>query len=220
MKLLIDTLKYPDDHYSKNLRILFPGSFSPFTDGHYLLAKRYIDKAIDLGYLPHLTIYMSEKNREGISSDIVYQFMKDVMFDPFIHIVKSNISPVTSICNFLDSIKVSSLNDYTIIRSNKDHDDLIDRLIKGYQINGKYYNSYVNMVNLDIDRSPIVYHCKGSLNNTPICARNARRAIKEDNLNNFMLNYKTILEDTPMQKEDIKDLFNKLKIFMNKNEEK
>lgn len=189
--------------------ILFPGSFSPFTDGHYGLISRYISTARDQGIsIDKVKILMSMKERGGVNPYVVYQFVSQVYSnDSRVEVVACNQSPIRDAYEEVKDSNNSS-NMYILARSSKDDDKVTEDFYKNFSKGGKYWYSGIQVKDLKVSRDPIVYkNRKDSHNNEPISGSVAREDLKNKDFNSFLTSYSTIMSQEPITEKHIKRLF-------------
>lgn len=189
--------------------ILFPGSFSPFTDGHYGLVSRYLNTAKRQGInIDRVKILMSMKEREGVNPIVVYQFVSQVYSnDNRIEVVACDQSPIREVYEEVKDSNNSS-NMYILARSDKDNDKVTEDFYKNFSKGGKYWYSGIQVRDLDVSREPIVYkNRKDSHNNEPISGTVAREDLKNHDFNSFLTSYSTIMSQEPITEKHIKRLF-------------
>lgn len=194
--------------------ILFPGSFSPFTDGHYGLIARYLQAANDKGLkIDKVKILMSMKEREGINPKVVFKFVSFVYSnDSRIEVVACKQSPVRDVYEEVGDNK-NSVNTYIFARSSKDDDKVVEDFYKSFSRGGKYWYEGCKVIDLKVSRDPIVYTSRKDKNNgKPISGTIAREDLKENDLDSFMQSYQIIMKSEQIvTKEHIKKLFEALK---------
>ena len=117
-------------------KIFFPGSFSPFHDGHYSMIKQLLQ--FDNS---EIEIIISNKNRDNIKSNIIFDFVKD-MFKSYNNIIVtlSDISPILYVYNNTNNDDII----YSLIRSNKDNDSVVDNYTKAFN-NAEKLNMVFNL---------------------------------------------------------------------------
>jgi hypothetical protein len=196
-----------------NVIILFPGSFSPFTDGHYGLVSRYLSESNRKGLkVSEVRILMSMKERDGIDPDIVYKFTEAVYSnDNRVKVVPCTTSPIRVVYEEVmnrDNIG----NSYILARSDKDDDQVAEAFYKDFSKGGKYWYDGVSVIDLDIDRSPIVYKDRNDESlNKPVSGTVARQDLKNNDYNSFKTSYKMILQLPNISERHLKKLFNMLR---------
>lgn len=171
-------------------KIFFPGSFSPFHDGHYSMIKQLLQ--FDNS---EIEIIISNKNRDNIKSNIVFDFVKD-MFKSYNNIIVtlSDISPILYVYNNTNNDDII----YSLIRSNKDNDSVVD----------SYTKVFNNAEKLNIDYIPISFTT--SHNKQLISATLLREDIQNKNWKAFKTGYKILLNDKIISEYKLKKFYKKL----------
>lgn len=198
---------------TSNTIILFPGSFSPFTDGHYGLVARYLSEANRKGLnVSEVRILMSMKEREGIDPGIVYQFVEAIYSnDKRVKVVPCSASPVRVVYEEVMN-RDNVGNSYILARSDKDNDQVAEAFYKDFSKGGKYWYDGVSVIDLDVDRSPIVYKDRNDENiNKPVSGTIAREDLKNNDYNSFKSSYSMILQLPNISERHLKKLFKMLK---------
>ena len=139
--------------------LLFPGSFKPFHDGHFLLLKRYIEELQP----EKLYIIISNKNRSGITAESTEDFIKIALGDRLMDTeINIEISPSPSPINYCYKIigNDPEENEYTMVNSSKDSDKRIEQFYELFKKGGKYYHDKSYAVKVDIDIEPIKMNLK------------------------------------------------------------
>lgn len=193
--------------------ILFPGSFSPFTDGHFSLVLKYLLAAKKKGIeVDQVKILMSMKERDGISPRVVCSFISQVYSnDKRVKVIACKQSPVREVYEEVQD-RSNLGNTYILARSNKDNDQVVSDFYKNFSKGGKYWYEGCKVVKLDVDADPLV--CKGRTdehNGEPVSGTIAREDIKDNDFDNFMALYKLILMQGTVTKRHIKQYFEALK---------
>lgn len=171
-------------------KIFFPGSFSPFHDGHYSIIKQLLsfdDSEIE--------IIVSNKDRDNIKSNIVYKFINDI-FKPYknVKVILSDISPILYVYNNTYNNDVI----YSLIRSNKDNDNVIS----------KYVETFNNTEKLNINYDPIKFNL--THNNAILSATLLREDIQNKNWSAFKNGYKIMLNDKIISEYKLKKFYKML----------
>jgi len=198
---------------TSNTIILFPGSFSPFTDGHYGLVARYLSEANRKGLnVSEVRILMSMKEREGIDPGVVYQFVEAIYNnDKRVKVVPCTASPVRVVYEEVMN-RDNVGNSYILARSDKDNDQVAEAFYKDFSKGGKYWYDGVSVIDLDVDRSPIVYKDRNDENiNKPVSGTIAREDLKNNDYNSFKSSYSMILQLPNISERHLKKLFKMLK---------
>lgn len=171
-------------------KIFFPGSFSPFHDGHYSMIKRLLkfDNA-------EIEIVISNKNRDNIKTNIVLDFVKKI-FKSFntVTVTLSDISPILYVYN-------NTFNNdliYSLIRSYKDNDNVVDT----------YTKTFNNAEKININYAPISFD--SSHNKQLISATILREDIQNKNWKEFKKGYEIMLNDNVISEYTLKKFYKKL----------
>lgn len=191
--------------------LLFPGSFSPFTDGHYILIHRYILYAMNHDIdIDKILILMSSTVRDGIDPKIIYQFVSQVYSNNNkIEVKLSDKSGPIRECYEIVGNTENIGNTYVFMRSDKDNDKVADSFYKEFSKGGKYYVDGISVEKFDVDLKPeLYYHRKDKYNKTPISASIAREDLKNKDFESFKQNYIHIMNnETSIEEKHIKKLF-------------
>lgn len=168
-------------------KIFFPGSFSPFHDGHYQLIKQFINIKN-----AEIIIVISSKNRDNIETSKVYDFIKNIFKDyKNVSIIISENSPIQYV--YENTIEDKNVI-YSMIRSNKNNDDMIMRqYYNSFYKGGAFYNKNINVEELPADYNPIKY--ENSHNNQYVSGTNIRKDLIDKNYKNFKSGYKIMLNE-------------------------
>lgn len=171
-------------------KIFFPGSFSPFHDGHYSMVKQLLEFNNS-----EIEIVMSNKDRDNIKSNIVFDFVKNI-FKSYnnIKVILSDMSPILYVYN-------NTQNDgiiYSLIRSNKDNDNAVDY----------YTKTFNNTEKLNINYKPISF--TSSHNKQLISATLLREDIQNKNWSAFKNGYKIMLNDKIISEYKLKKFYKML----------
>lgn len=171
-------------------KIFFPGSFSPFHDGHYSMIKQLLE--FDNS---EIEIVMSNKNRDNIKSNIVFDFVKNI-FKSYNNIIitLSDISPILYVYNNTNDNCIT----YSLIRSNKDNDNVVDY----------YTKSFNNTEKLNINYKPISF--TSSHNKQLVSAAVLREDIQNKNWKEFKSGYKIMIQDKIISEYKLKKFYKKL----------
>lgn len=193
--------------------ILFPGSFSPFTDGHYSLVMRYLLEAKQKGInIDKVKILMSLKEREGIDPKVVCKFVSLVYSnDSRVEVVGCAQSPVRVVYEEVQD-NANAKNTYILARSSKDDDRVVEDFYKNFSKGGKYWYEGCSVIDLEVDRKPLIYKDRSDSNNKkPVSGTIARMDIKNDDFENFKTSYRLISSQTSVTPKHIKQFFEALK---------
>ena len=112
-----------------------------------------------------INIILSNKNRENIDTNIINNFIKKIFKNNNnIEVIISEISPIKYIYEHTIANRDIS---YSMIRSNKNNDiKVVNEYINSFSINGKFYNSDINVSEYKINYTPILYNNKDCLSAT------------------------------------------------------
>lgn len=168
-------------------KIFFPGSFSPFHDGHYQLIKQFINIKD-----AEIIIIISSKNRENIETNKIYDFIKSIFKD------YKNVSVVISENSPIQYVYEHTVEDknviYSLIRSNKNNDDIVmQQYYNCFYKGGAFYNKNITVEELTADYNPIKYN--DSHNNDYISGTNIRKDLSDKNYKNFKCGYELMLNE-------------------------
>ena len=171
-------------------KIFFPGSFSPFHDGHYSMVKQLLEFNNS-----EIEIVMSNKDRDNIKSNIVFDFVKNIFksYNNF-KVILSDMSPILYVYN-------NTQNDgiiYSLIRSNKDNDNTVDY----------YTKTFNNTEKLNINYKPISF--TSSHNKQLISATLLREDIQNKNWSAFKNGYRMMLTDKIISEYKLKKFYKML----------
>jgi hypothetical protein len=181
----------------KRLTLLFPGSFSPYTDGHHSILMKYLGEAEAQGYeVDDIRIIVSKKDRDSIPSKINLWFMEslysqDTRVHPSLAEKKSPIGDCYAIAKV--EYEDGKINNrfVAMVASTKDDDSRLEEFKTNLDKQGK--GSQV--VTLKVNNEPTVYNGrKDGYEGKPISASVARQDIRNNDLESFRTNYQRILE--------------------------
>lgn len=181
----------------KRLTLLFPGSFSPYTDGHHSLLMKYISEAEAQGYeVDDIRVIVSKKDRDSIPSKINLWFMEslykqDTRIRPSLAEKKSPIGDCYAIAK-------SEWNDARIngrfvamVASTKDDDDRLGQ----FKTDLDKAKRGEHVITLKVNNEPTVYTGrKDGYEGKPISASVARQDLRNGDRESFRTNYGRILE--------------------------
>lgn len=193
--------------------ILFPGSFSPFTDGHFSLILRYLLEAENQGMkIDQVKILMSMKERDGINPKTVCTFLSLVYSnDKRIKVVACKQSPVREVYEEVGNTD-NNRNTYILARSSKDDDQVVSDFYRNFSKGGKYWYEGCKVVDLHVNNAPLVYKGrKDKHNGEPVSGTIAREDIKNDDFESFKTSYRLIMKQTTVKPKHIKQYFEALK---------
>lgn len=176
--------------------MLFPGSFSPYTDGHYMMLKRFTDWASaeygDRGF--DVTIIKSGNPRADLDPDLMVAFIKAVYSnDNRVRVVKSGKSGPIKACY---GILRQNNGVFTFVRSSKDNDDAAAQFIADFGKGGKCARDGVTVLNPDIDCQPFLYS-EGSHKDEPVSAELVRQDARDKDFDKFRTSFTKMINDCP-----------------------
>lgn len=170
----------------------FPGSFSPFHDGHFELIRYFLEKFKD-DFI--LEICVSNKCRDDIPSNIKIDFIKQI-FDNYTNVLITECdNPIKYVYENTNDKNVS----YILISGNKDNDN-----------RSELYEKYFNKSGYIILNENFIQY---KLDNKVVSARYLRDFIKDNNYIEFVKYYKNIITNSFIKDKEVKKLFEKLKSF-------
>ena len=201
--------------------LLFPGSFKPFHDGHFLLLKRYIEE-----FAPEkVYIIISSKKRSGIKPAISKSFIKKVFNDTWndiefiIKISPKKVNPINYCYKIIGNDKNSD-HEYIMINSGKDNDSRVEDFYELFKKGGDYYHNGAYAVNPDIETEPLYYEDRDDeYSDSPISSAIVRNDIVNDNFKMFKTSYSNILNETYITIEDLEEYFEDLEECIDQDED-
>ena len=208
--------------------LLFPGSFSPYTDGHYGIVARYISAARKKDIkIDKVVIIISSKEREGIDTKSVYKFVSrlysnDNRFEIRLSGEKGPISEVYKYVNIRASENKETVN-YIFVRSNKDDDTAADDFNRSFGKGGKYELDNVKVIEIDnVSDSPLLYKNRGdNKDGKPISASTVREDIRNNDFDKFLKSYQIIRKsEITIDKKYLQKCFDKWKKEIKEPEDK
>ena len=205
----------------KKVHMLFPGSFSPYTDGHYLILKRFTDWAAseygDDGF--DVTIIKSNNERGDMNRDVMIAFIKAVYSnDSRVRVVssaKKGKGPISACYGIVNR------NDgrFILVRSGKDGDGAYEDFVNNFRKGGKGWRKGVEVIDPKLEMSPLMYQ-DGPHKDSPISATEVRNDIRKNDFGAFKTSYSNIQKDCPSVSDRVlRILFDKSRGFISVDEE-
>lgn len=187
-----------------NLHVIFPGSFKPFHEGHYLQIQKYLELS---DYNVDIRIIISNADREGIKAETSKSFM-DKVFSKEKRVsveIAKNPSPIKAMYDIINNGKGT----YTMVSSDKGDDKKrVEDLLSYYK---KHPVDGVKVISTSIDYSPIVYSSRSDdFSEKPISSTIIRNDIRNKDFESFKLSYQQLLKDGVINETDLKKYFDKL----------
>lgn len=188
--------------------LLFPGSFAPFTDGHYGLISRFLseakkeDKPID-----KVLIFLSSKEREGIDSKSVFKFISQIYSnDKRVEVKMADKSPISDAYAYVYKNQ-NEPHQYIFLRSTKDDDSAAEDFKEKFE-NGKVSDNIQLLELTDVSDEPIVYTNRDDeYNEKPISASVVREDIRNKDFDKFLTSYSNILREVTMNEKHLRRYF-------------
>lgn len=178
--------------------ILYPGAFKPVHDGHIRLAvsaAAYVRmKTGSTMRDVHVYFIVSEKTRNGITSESSVDFLNSVPFRDYgviAHVISCGGSPIKKAFD-MTAMDECGGDVYFMLGSTKDDDQKRCQLYyDGFQKGGKYYapGVVVDFINPDVLKPLLYFHRNDSYNGEIISGTIARHDIKTGDFDNFKTNY-------------------------------
>lgn len=193
--------------------LLFPGSFSPFTDGHYGIISRYLAAAKSQNInIDKVLIVVSSKPREGIDAKSVFKFISQIYSNDkrFEIKISGDNGPIRTVYGYVNNLSKKGDN-FLFVRSSKDDDAVAENFIKDYSKGGKYAMDGVGVIQLDgVSDAPIVYkNRKDEFNGKPISGSVVRNDLRNKDYNAFLTSYQNILRnEISINQNHLKNYFN------------
>ena len=191
---------------------MFPGSFSPYTDGHYSILKRFGDEfeRKEMRDDFSVIIFKSSKSRENLSVKDTLSLVKDIYSNDNRVDVRESPSgnPIKDCYDTVNSDDDEN-NVYTLVSSSKDNDKRDEQFKKYFDDKGMGERIYFP----DIKITPVVYtDRKDKFNDKPISSVIARDDIRRNDFDAFRTNYSIILKEQPsMTDKSLKIYFHRFK---------
>ena len=175
------------------ITILLPGGFKPPHGGHLNLAKRYASQP----NVSEVQILIGPKEREGITIDQsikVWQLLLAGTSNIVVKRVRED-NPLLAAYKYIETAKPGT---YALAASNKGGDyERVKKFVGGHAQGAKYNRKGVNVVELPLDVSPLLYKGrKDNLNGKGISASVLRADLAAKNFDNFKTNYPGVNEST------------------------
>lgn len=196
----------------KNVIFLFPGSFCPYTDGHYSILERFEDEYIKKANnnFFKVIIYKSSKSRENLSPDYTLSLIENIYSnDDRVDVNESHSGNPIKDCYDKVLSDTSGKNVYIFVSSSKD-DDNRDSDFKDYFAKK---NLSDRVYDFDINIKPVIYKDRNDKFNGKIISSSvARNDIRDNDFKKFITNYRIILKKQPSISDKVLKLyFNKFK---------
>jgi hypothetical protein len=168
------------------VKVLMPGGFKPPHGGHLDLAKRYASQP----NVSQVEILIGPKEREGITREQSVQVWKALLIG-IPNIIVTSVAednPLVAAYKYIEKAKPGT---YALAASNKGEDyERVKKFVQGHAEGAKYNRKGVNVVELPLNASPLLYKGrKDNLNGKGISASTLRADIKAKNYSNFATNY-------------------------------
>lgn len=204
--------------------LFFPGSFSPFTDGHYGIIERYIRAAKSARKpLDRIFIVMSSKDREGIRTEDVLGFVRKVYEgnDAVVPMTVSG-SPITAVYRMLNILAGKDAEfEVALVRSEKDGDDISSEFRKHIEDDKKRFTN-ITPLELEVSDEPLLYKTRNDdMDNKPVSASTVRDDLRNNDFRKFVSSYRRILksESNNITIQDLKEYFKKWKSEVSEKED-
>lgn len=178
------------------LILLFPGSFSPFTDGHYGLISRYLSESKKQNEpIEKVIIFLSSKEREGIDAKSVFKFISQIYSnDKRVEVKMCDESPIKEVYSYVYKNQ-NEPNTYIFLRSDKDDDSLSEDFYSKFEDGKVSDNIKVKRMD-DVLEEPIVYKNRDDeFKNKPISASVVREDIRHNDFEKFLTSYQSIMKN-------------------------
>ena len=168
------------------ITILLPGGFKPPHGGHLNLAKRYASQP----NVSQVQILIGPKEREGITIDQSIKVWQLLLAGTSNIVVKrvGEDNPLLAAYKYIETAKPGT---YGLAASNKGEDyERVKKFVGGHAQGAKYNRKGVNVVELPLDVSPLLYKGrKDNLNGKGISASVLRADLFLKSFDNFKTNY-------------------------------
>ena len=178
------------------ITVLLPGGFKPPHGGHLNLAKKYAS----LPNVSKVEVLIGPKEREGITRDqSVKVWNLLIAGNPNIVIKQvAEDNPLVAAYKYIETAKPGT---YALAASSKGEDyKRVKAFVSGHSTQGKYHKKDVNVVELPLDVSPLLYsNRKDGLSGKGISASVLRKDIASKNFDNFKTNYPGTSNETAKQ---------------------
>jgi hypothetical protein len=184
------------------ITVLFPGGFKPPHGGHLELAKRYANHP----NVNQLIILIGPEAREGITRAQSIAIWRELTKNnKKIIVQKTDVnSPILTAYKFMETAPAGT---YALAASTKDDDyKRVRQFVTGHQPGGKYAREGVEVVDLPLNTSPIVYKRRSdaaqryvtgkSENGKGVSASVLRADLRNGDLEAFATNYPNASKDS------------------------
>lgn len=196
--------------------LLFPGSFSPFTDGHYVLLLKNIVALRNQLNAPagniKVVILMSSKDREGIKSKSVWKFVRRIYADDHrVNVILCDESPISLAYKIVQEAHPGEK--FALVASTKDDDSRVSSFVKSFSEGGKYHKEGVEVIDLKVDKRPYCYDNRfDEFNGKPVSASVVREDLRNCGFREFKTSFAFILKNTrTIDEKAIEQLWQALK---------
>jgi len=203
------------------ITILLPGGFKPPHGGHLNLAKRYASQP----NVSEVQILIGPKERDGITIDQsikVWQLLLAGTSNIVVKKVRED-NPLLAAYKYIETAKPGT---YALAASNKGEDyERVKKFVGGHAEGAKYNRKGVQVVELPLDVSPLLYKGrKDNLNSKGISASVLRADLAANDFDNFKTNYpgvsqstlqsifNILTKSTTLSEGKIDDFVNKIKV--------
>lgn len=194
----------------EKIKVLLPGKFKPFTDGHYTLINNYLNTE----ETEDITIVVSKKVVNGIKPETSKAFIDEIYKDdPRVKVrISKEPSPVSECYKIVeDNPGTYAMASSTKDRDNKRSDDFVNYFKNG----NKNYTPKKNRVgvkySMDISK-PHRFEGRHDKNEGfPISASVLRMDIRHDDYESFRSGYYVMLEDKVLTEEYLREYYELLR---------
>ena len=187
--------------------LLFPGSFSPFTDGHYIILKRYMEYFDRTDSKYAVFIIKSSSPRDGLKYSSTASMIKQLYSDNNkVSMIKAKnpIGECYATVNVTDDSMKGKIK-YVFIGSSKDNDE---RTIQFTEYFKKHHLSeLVDMPSINIE--PCLYKGReDKFEDKPVSSVVEREDVRKNDFKSFMTGYKYILNsETSFSEKTLRHYF-------------
>jgi len=174
------------DTNSKNITVLFPGSFKPMTGGHLSLIKKYAEHPD----VKEVQVFIGPGIRNGIDQQLAYEVSKELTKDiPNVKLLPSKYP--TPILTSYKVIETANPGIYCLAASSKGDDyTRVKEFTKEHQLGGKYYRKEVKVIELPVEVTPDTFKNRwDEFKEQPISASIIRNDIINKDYDNFKTGY-------------------------------
>lgn len=193
--------------YNLKMKLLFPGNFSIWTDGHDSIVR----KCLKIKDVEKIHIIVSNKERDGISPELSFDFIYALYKNnPKVEVsISEDASPIKTCYGIVNN---ASKGTFALVSSDKGKDyERCEQFVEAFSEKGKYHNPRVEVINCPIKVDALCYTNRvDRYNHTPVSASVARRDVKMKDYEAFKTNYKKILEEYGISENKIRTFFTKL----------